>query len=61
MNNENPKMPTTIWQQYTKGITYLQNKGLIGEWEQCENFYEGNHWPQPTKKTKNLKSRKIPK
>ena len=54
MNNENPKKPTTIWQQYTKGINYLQNKGLIDEWEQCENFYEGNHWPQPTKKTKNL-------
>ena len=54
MNNENPKIPTTIWQQYTKGINYLQNKGLIDEWEQCENFYEGNHWPQPTKKTKNL-------
>lgn len=54
MQNENIKTPTTIWQQYEKGITYLQNKGLMDEWEQCEDFYEGNHWPTPTKKTKNL-------
>lgn len=54
MNNENLKNPTIIWQQYEKGIRYLQNKGLMAEWEQCEDFYEGNHWPQPTKKTKNL-------
>lgn len=52
MNDEH--RPTRIWQEFQKGIQYLQNKGLINEWEQCENFYEGRQWPEPTKRTRNL-------
>ena len=43
MNNENPKMPTTIWQQYTKGITYLQNKGLIDEIFNISHLYNSDN------------------
>ena len=27
--NENEKKPTKIWEQYTNGLNYLTNKGLI--------------------------------
>lgn len=54
MNNENIKSPTIIWKQFEAGQKYLQNKGLTETWKQCENFYEGNQWPAPTKRTKAL-------
>lgn len=43
-----------IWNQYEKCNSYLRNKGLLGEWEKCEDFYDGNQWAKPTPRTKNL-------
>jgi len=45
---------TKIWEEFEKGRQYLKSSGLKEEWEQCENFYEGNHWPKATPKTKNM-------
>ena len=41
-----------IWNEYQQGINYFNKKGLTYEWEQCEDFYEGNQWPSATKRTK---------
>ena len=41
-----------IWTEYQQGINYFNKKGLTYEWEQCEDFYEGNQWPSATKRTK---------
>lgn len=32
----------------------MNSVGLTKEWDECENFWEGNQWPAPTKKTKSL-------
>lgn len=45
---------TKIWEQFEKGRQFLKSSGLKEEWEQCERFYEGDHWPQATLKTKNM-------
>lgn len=45
---------TKIWEEFEKGRQYLKSSGLKEEWEQCEKFYEGDHWPQATPKTKNM-------
>lgn len=47
-------MAQIIWNQYQNGLNYFDRSGLAKEWEECENFYEGKHWPKATKKTKNL-------
>lgn len=54
MDNDSIKSPTTIWKQFEKGKRYLDNVGLSDKWKQCEDFYEGNQWPTPTKRTKSL-------
>lgn len=46
--------PTKIWDEFIKGREYLKKVKLIDEWEESEKFYEGDHWPQPTPKTKNM-------
>ena len=46
--------PTKIWEEFIKGREYIKHSGLKQEWEDCEKFYEGDHWPQPTLKTKNM-------
>lgn len=46
--------PTKIWEEFEKGRQYLKSSGLKEEWEECERFYEGDHWPQATPKTKNM-------
>lgn len=46
--------PTKIWEEFIRGREYLKKSNLMSEWEECEKFYEGEHWPQPTPKTKNL-------
>jgi hypothetical protein len=46
--------PTKIWDEFIKGREYLKKVKLTDEWEECEKFYEGDHWPQPTPKTKNM-------
>lgn len=46
--------PTKIWEEFIKGREYIKHSGLKQEWEDCEKFYEGDHWPQPTPKTKNM-------
>lgn len=46
--------PTKIWLQFEKGLMYLEKSKLKDEWEQCEKFYEGEHWPNVTERTKNL-------
>lgn len=46
--------PTKIWEEFEKGRQYLENSKLKDEWEECERFYEGDHWPQATPKTKNM-------
>lgn len=51
MNND---MAEKIWKQYEDGINYFDRVGLSKEWDECEKFVEGNHWPRATPKTKNL-------
>jgi len=46
--------PTQIWKEFENGQQYLDTSGLKAEWEECEKFYEGEHWPQATPKTKNM-------
>lgn len=46
--------PTKIWREFETGQQYIKTSGLKAEWEECEKFYEGEHWPQPTQKTKNM-------
>lgn len=46
--------PTKIWKEFEKGQQYIDTSGLKAEWEECERFYEGEHWPQATPKTKNM-------
>lgn len=43
-----------IWSQYEKGKNYVDSIGLYKEWKECENFYEGKHWPDVTQRTKSL-------
>lgn len=50
MNNS----ANAIWEQYQKGLKYFDRVGLTNEWREAEDFYEGRHWPAPTKRTKNL-------
>ena len=50
--NNSIDMANEIWKEYQQGINYFRKKGLDKEWEDCENFYEGNQWPQATKRTK---------
>lgn len=52
--NESEKTPTKVWQEFEKGRNYQKSTGLLKTWEDCENFYEGNQWPKPTKRTKAL-------
>lgn len=46
--------PTKIWEEFEKGRQYLTKSKLKQEWEECERFYEGDHWPQATERTKNM-------
>ena len=48
------EMADKIWNEYQQGLNYFKKRGLDKEWEDCENFYEGNQWPQATKRTKTL-------
>ena len=48
------RTPTKIWREFEKGQQYIDTSGLKKEWEDCEKFYEGEHWPQATTKTKNM-------
>ena len=51
MNNE-IELASKIWDEYQQGLNYFKKRGLDKEWEECEDFYEGNQWPQATKRTK---------
>ena len=51
---ESARTATKIWNEFEKGLQYMQNSGLKAEWDECEKFYEGNHWPKATEKTKNM-------
>lgn len=51
---ETSKNPTSIWKQFEKGQQYLETSELKQEWTDCEKFYEGEHWPKATQKTKNM-------
>lgn len=48
------RTPTKIWREFEKGQQYIETSELKKEWEDCEKFYEGEHWPQATPKTKNM-------
>lgn len=50
----NENMASIIWNQYQNGLNYFERSGLKREWDECEKFYEGNHWPKATSNTKNL-------
>lgn len=51
---DSTRNPTTIWKQFEKGQQYLETSKLKDEWKECENFYEGKHWPKSTPRTKNM-------
>lgn len=52
MNNS--EYITQIWKEFYSGVQWQRDNHLLDEWEECENFVEGNHWPKATKKTKSL-------
>lgn len=54
MTMDSSRTPTNIWKEFEKGQEYLKSSKLKEEWEECEKFYEGDHWPQATKRTKNM-------
>ena len=43
-----------IWRDWQNGLAYQRKLSLKETCEQCENFFEGNQWPQATERTKNL-------
>lgn len=51
---ESDEYVTQIWKEFESGLNWLKTNGLWDEWEECENFMEGRHWPKPTKRTKSL-------
>lgn len=52
MNNS--EYITQIWKEFYSSVQWQRDNHLLDEWEECENFVEGNHWPKATKKTKSL-------
>lgn len=51
---DDTRNPTTIWKQFEQGQQYLETSKLKDEWKECEDFYEGKHWPKATPRTKNM-------
>ncbi len=41
-----------IKRKYNEGITYKQNRGFLTDWPEYDKFWEGDQWPQATKKTR---------
>lgn len=54
MDSNHIKTPTKIWLEFEKGQNYLEKSKLKDEWDECERFYEGEHWPQATERTRNM-------
>ncbi len=43
-----------IWNDWQKGLNYQKKLHLKETCEQCVDFFEGNQWPKPTERTKNM-------
>lgn len=40
--------------QYQEGISYLRSQGLMDQWKENIDFYDGNQWKAASEETKNL-------
>lgn len=45
---------SSIWSRFTDVRDYKQSEGLIADWQQSVDFFEGRQWPPATEKTKNM-------
>lgn len=50
----NERETTTLWDDFEHGRAYQHNIGLTSKLPLYVRFYEGDQWPKPTKRTKNL-------
>lgn len=44
----------SIWQEYKQGQNYYNKMGFASKWPEYVRFVEGDQWPAPTEKTKNM-------
>lgn len=48
------KTPSGIWQEFQQDIDYKTKMGFTSNWPENVRYKEGNMWPPPTEKTKNM-------
>lgn len=48
------KTPSGIWQEFQRDIDYKTKMGFISKFPEYVRFVEGDQWPPPTEKTKNM-------
>lgn len=51
---DDKKLAELISRRYRSGVNYKQSRGLYDEWAEYERFWNGEHWPQVTQKTRNM-------
>lgn len=50
----NKELAKKIWDDYQKGLEYQNKLNLKNTLETCVKFNEGEQWPKPTERTKNM-------
>lgn len=45
---------STTWEQYQNGLAYQKRMGFTADFPKYVDFKEGNQWPAPTERTKNM-------
>lgn len=46
--------PTRVWEEYRAGLDYQSQMGFAADFPLYEAFKEGDQWPAPTRRTRNL-------
>lgn len=54
MDEDRKELAKTIWDNYEKGLAYQKKLNLKDTCEMSVKFAEGDQWPAPTEKTKNM-------
>lgn len=54
MEESREKLAKKIWSDYERGLAYQKKLNLKETCEACVKFAEGDQWPAPTEKTKNM-------
>ena len=45
---------TTIWEEFENGVKYANSMGFTKDFPKITRYKEGEQWPAPTERTKNL-------